>query len=157
MGRRAVEQYADEGVEPRDLATLCQYYSGQIALSIVPGGNQAAQAVGSLGQQWRSWNAITELGWWDMSCVARSAAEALAKSMLWHEARRLEGQLLHEIFGSLVFRPVARDSAWVTWKPILADALEEAGCTKDEILNHCRLAGEHVLGCWVVDLVLAKS
>src|SRR5437763_179581 len=41
--------------------------------------------------------------------------------------------------------------------PILADALEEAGCSCAEILDHCRQPGEHVRGCWVVDLVLNKS
>jgi hypothetical protein len=60
---------------------------------------------------------------------------------------------------------------------ILADALEEAGCANADILSHCRnvrqrelgrlfrgrrLAhrdqpGEHVRGCWVVDLLLGKS
>jgi hypothetical protein len=37
--------------------------------------------------------------------------------------------------------------------PILADALEEAGCNDPDILAHCRQPGEHVRGCWVVDLV----
>ncbi|HEY7423826.1 MAG TPA: hypothetical protein VH682_06225 [Gemmataceae bacterium] len=41
--------------------------------------------------------------------------------------------------------------------PILADALEEAGCDNADILNHCRQPGEHVRGCWVVDLLLDKS
>ncbi|MGH7224937.1 MAG: hypothetical protein ACRELF_17070 [Gemmataceae bacterium] len=41
--------------------------------------------------------------------------------------------------------------------PILADALEEAGCTDADILNHCRQPGEHVRGCWVVDLLLGKT
>jgi hypothetical protein len=41
--------------------------------------------------------------------------------------------------------------------PILGDALEEAGCDHADILDHCRQAGEHVLGCWVVDLVLGKK
>jgi hypothetical protein len=41
--------------------------------------------------------------------------------------------------------------------PILGDALEEAGCTDEAILSHCRQAGEHVLGCWVVDAVLGRS
>jgi thioredoxin-like negative regulator of GroEL len=41
--------------------------------------------------------------------------------------------------------------------PILADALEEAGCSNADILNHCRQPGEHVRGCWVVDLLLGKS
>jgi hypothetical protein len=41
--------------------------------------------------------------------------------------------------------------------PLLADALEEAGCNNQDILDHCRSAGEHVRGCWVVDLILCKS
>jgi hypothetical protein len=41
--------------------------------------------------------------------------------------------------------------------PILADALEDAGCTNMEMLDHCRGAGRHVRGCWVVDLLLGKS
>jgi hypothetical protein len=41
--------------------------------------------------------------------------------------------------------------------PILADALEEAGCQNAEILAHCREPGEHVRGCWAVDLLLGKS
>ncbi|MCE9562724.1 MAG: hypothetical protein K8U57_11815 [Planctomycetes bacterium] len=42
--------------------------------------------------------------------------------------------------------------------PILADALQDAGCDHDDILNHCRNSEQvHVRGCWVVDLVLGKS
>jgi hypothetical protein len=40
--------------------------------------------------------------------------------------------------------------------PVLADALEDAGCVERAILDHCRSGGEHVLGCWVVDLLLGK-
>jgi len=41
--------------------------------------------------------------------------------------------------------------------PILADALEEAGCVAEEVLDHCRRRGQpHVRGCWVVDLVLGR-
>jgi hypothetical protein len=41
--------------------------------------------------------------------------------------------------------------------PILADALEDAGCSDPDILDHCRQPGEHVRGCWVVDLLLGKE
>ena len=41
--------------------------------------------------------------------------------------------------------------------PILADALQDAGCDNDDILTHCRGEGPHVRGCWVVDLVLGKE
>lgn len=39
--------------------------------------------------------------------------------------------------------------------PILADALQDAGCDNEEVLSHCRDAGAtHFRGCWVVDGVL---
>lgn len=42
--------------------------------------------------------------------------------------------------------------------PILADALQDAGCDSDDILTHCRDTSlTHVRGCWVVDLVLNKE
>ena len=41
--------------------------------------------------------------------------------------------------------------------PVLGDALEDAGCADAAILAHCRGPGEHVRGCWVVDLLLGKS
>jgi hypothetical protein len=42
--------------------------------------------------------------------------------------------------------------------PILADALQDAGCDSDAVLNHCRDANQlHVRGCWVVDGVLGKG
>jgi hypothetical protein len=41
--------------------------------------------------------------------------------------------------------------------PILADALEEAGCTDKALLSHCRGPGPHVRGCWALDLILGKS
>ncbi len=40
--------------------------------------------------------------------------------------------------------------------PILADALEEAGCDVPAILNHCRLCSSHRWGCWVVTLALGR-
>jgi hypothetical protein len=41
--------------------------------------------------------------------------------------------------------------------PVLADALEEAGCTSPDILDHCRQPGEHARGCWLVDAILGRS
>jgi hypothetical protein len=90
--------------------------------------------------------------------------------------RAVQSHLLRDIFGN-PFRPVAVDPVWLTWRdgtvrrlaqmiyaerrfgdlPILADALEEAGCTDAAILGHCRGGGEHVRGCWVADLLLGKE
>jgi hypothetical protein len=73
------------------------------------------------------------------------------------------------------FRPVSFNASWRTSTalaiaqgmyesrdfgamPILADALQDAGCDKEDVLNHCRAVdGVHVRGCWVVDLVLGKA
>jgi hypothetical protein len=85
-----------------------------------------------------------------------------------------QAQLLRDIFGN-PFRPVTLDPRWQTElvvalangiyvdrafdrMPILADALEDAGCDiPPDVLSHCRGDGPHVRGCWVVDLVLGKS
>ena len=81
--------------------------------------------------------------------------------------------VFRDIFGN-PFRPVIANPTWLTPKvvaiataiyadracdrmSILADALEEAGCTNADVLLHCRGAGPHVRGCWVVDLVLGKE
>jgi hypothetical protein len=87
-----------------------------------------------------------------------------------------QAALLRDIFGN-PFRPLAINPAWLAWNdgtvpriaqaiyderafdrmPVLADALEDAGCTEPYILDHCRQPGEHVRGCWVVDLLLGKE
>ncbi len=94
-------------------------------------------------------------------------------SKLTHPGPTLAHLLLLDIFGN-PFRPVAFDPAWRTEHtvglalrmyddrefgpmPILADALEEAGCDNADILAHCREPGTHVRGCWVVDHLLDKS
>jgi hypothetical protein len=86
---------------------------------------------------------------------------------------KVQATLAREILGN-PFRPVTINPAWRTVNvtalaqaiyddrafdrlPILADALEDAGCSCQDILNHCRQPAEHVRGCWVVDLVLGKE
>jgi hypothetical protein len=86
---------------------------------------------------------------------------------------RHQSNLLRDIFGN-PFRPVAFSIEWLTdtalslarqmyesrdfsAMPILADALQDAGCDNENVLNHCRERGEHVRGCWVVDLVLGRE
>lgn len=42
--------------------------------------------------------------------------------------------------------------------PILADALQDAGCDSEDLLNHLRdTATVHYRGCWALDLVLDKQ
>jgi hypothetical protein len=41
--------------------------------------------------------------------------------------------------------------------PTLSNELAEAGCTNAEFMIHCRAAGEHVRGCWVIDALLGRE
>jgi hypothetical protein len=109
-----------------------------------------------------------------VALLTRNAARRASRS----EEMESDAQvrLLHEVVGD-PFEPVTIDPAWLRWNgsaivkiaqaihrerryselPILADALEEAGCTKAAVLGHCREPGEHVPGCWIVDLILSKD
>jgi Clp amino terminal domain, pathogenicity island component len=51
-----------------------------------------------------------------------------------------------------IARVIAAERRWEDL-PILADALEEAGCTNREMLSHCRDSEPHVANCWVVNLL----
>jgi hypothetical protein len=153
------------------------YYPHNVALSNLPGGNQAAEAVGHLGWRWR-WRTPGgyEMGFttWE---TCRSAAEALAKSIPWAAARQIQAELFRDLFGN-PFRPSPPlPSAVMAWNdrvaqriaegiykdhaferlPVLADALEDARCTDPNILEHCRGSGPHARGCWVIDLLLSKQ
>lgn len=46
------------------------------------------------------------------------------------------------------------DERAFTELPILSDMLEEAGCPDRQLLNHCRLEGDHFRGCAAVDRLL---
>jgi hypothetical protein len=86
-----------------------------------------------------------------------------------------QARLLRCIFGPSPFRhPTSIDASWQSagvvklareiyeqqsfeQLPALGDALENAGCYDSFILSHCRSAGAHVRGCWVIDLLLGKE
>jgi hypothetical protein len=51
----------------------------------------------------------------------------------------------------------AYESRDFTLMPILADALQDAGCANEAVLEHCRSDGPHARGCWVVDALLGKT
>lgn len=111
-----------------------------------------------------------------MRAAARAANTVDAESSDAGELRH-QATILRCVFGNPC-RPVAFDPGWRTWHsdlpvtmarrmyesrdfadmPVLADALEEAGCTNQEMLSHCRQEGvDHVRGCWVLDAILGKG
>src|SRR5262245_29414763 len=103
------------------------------------------------------------------SAAARSAAEQRARD----GERQAQANLIRCLYGN-VFRPLVLSPAVRVYQggtvvriarviaderhfedlPILADALEDAGCTDAAILSHCRSTGPHVHDCLVVEAVL---
>jgi hypothetical protein len=113
------------------------------------------------------------------TAAALVAAEAAAcRAGRGTKAAELQAQCdwLRDVFPS-PFRPKFVQRSWSLWNgrtvpklaqaiyedwafdrlAILGDALEEACCTNADILSHCRSAGPHVRGCWVIDLLLGKQ
>jgi hypothetical protein len=109
-----------------------------------------------------------------VACYAASAAKN-GDAALHSREQIAQTQLLRDIFNP--FRSVSLNSAWIVWNgstvvkiaqatyddrsfehlPILADALEDAGCGNADILEHLRGPGPHYRGCWALDLILNRS
>jgi hypothetical protein len=111
--------------------------------------------------------------------LTASQVGMLDAQAFWEARLRAEEELCHVlrcIIGN-PRRPAKIKKGWLTWTagtipklaqdiytdrafdrlPVLADALEDAGCDNADILAHCRGPGPHARGCWVVDLILGKS
>jgi hypothetical protein len=108
------------------------------------------------------------------------AATEQAKAQARRQSHAELAVLLCELFGN-PFRPVTLSPACLTPQvvalaqaaydqreipsgtldpvrlAVLADALEEVGCTNSDVLGHLRGQGPHVRGCWAVDLLLGKE
>jgi hypothetical protein len=116
--------------------------------------------------------------------VGEDPAVTRAKERAWRREEAKQADLLRDIFGPLPFRTVKLARGVFAWNDgcvlklaaaayedrllpsshldpdrlaVLADALEEAGCTDAELLGHLRGSGLHVRGCWTVDLLLGRS
>ena len=121
-------------------------------------------------------------GMWAMRAAEQAAAAAGREAWraAWDVADEYQGghpDTLRDIVGPLPFREVSLHPSLLTWvdgmirklaqaiydqrafdrMPILADTLEEAGCSDKEILGHCRSPNDHVRGCWLLDLLLNKG
>jgi hypothetical protein len=116
-----------------------------------------------------AWAALaTDVSAWDSTVRAEYAAQAT---------------VLRDIFPYSLRAP-SLDPAWLAWHggaavklaqtvyeerelpsghldaarlAILADMLEEAGCSDPQLRGHLRLPGPHVRGCWALDVLLNKS
>jgi hypothetical protein len=131
-------------------------------------------AVTPAGLEAALWQALALPAWRAVRADQEVARRAWAAGLA--AERAAQCGLLRDLLGG-PSRAVRLDPSWLAWGgravrkmaeviyeegqfedlPVLADALEEAGCADPDILNHCRAPGVHVRGCWVVDLLLGKS
>jgi hypothetical protein len=132
----------------------------------------------------RTANAVA--GWASLSFADVNSLYGLAHALRGDEealggpARAVQVELVREVFGN-PFRAVTVNPAWLAPTvmslattayeerdlpsghldparlSVLADALEEAGCSEPELLGHLRSPGPHVRGCWALDLILGKA
>jgi hypothetical protein len=106
----------------------------------------------------------------------RTGAELAARVLRYQDNVPGTADVLRDLFGPLPFREITTEERWLWTQdravqhlveaitqegrfedvPILGDALEDAGCTNQEILDHCRSGKEHWRGCWVVDMLRGK-
>jgi hypothetical protein len=122
---------------------------------------------------------------WNTACYERlGSAERSAYWCVYHALHPVQipgledavAEVLRDVFGN-PYRETVIEPAWLAWggglipglaaaiyeerafeqAPILGDALEEAGCTDQAILDHCRQPGRHVRGCWVIDRLTARK
>jgi hypothetical protein len=164
------ERYADGIATNLDLAGVHPPHRTVGALDpmdwAVIEGNGGASA--RLGLIW----AVTDRNDWNAAIMAWASATLVAPPDTCRGEMLGQCRLLRDLFGN-PFRPgnlgqlpPGRTAAHLAQAiyddrafdrlPILADALEDAGCSDADILAHCRGGGEHVRGCWVVDLLLGK-
>jgi hypothetical protein len=111
----------------------------------------------------------------DPASFTHAATYALsALRARWREELAVQCDLARCVFGN-PFRPVTETPAWARSEtarqmakvithegryadlPILADALEDAGCADEDVLGHCRDGGWHGRGCWVLDVILGRG
>jgi hypothetical protein len=166
--------YADGGAAREDLKLV------RDDLSVIDDYYGSSEAI-----RFHALDCVMAIPLGDVSGLANRIIEYFEKQHYWTEAeleadqeaeRVLQCEILRDFFGN-PFRPVAVEPSWLTWNggtvprlaqsiyderafdhlPALADALEGAGCTNADILGHCRQSGQHVRGCWVLDLLLGKK
>jgi hypothetical protein len=113
----------------------------------------------------------------DVEYLAMHAAHYAARAAGFGLEVFEQDKLLHDILGDERPRPARAKLPWLAWQngmiihlargiyeeraferlPYLADALEEAGCTDEALLEHCHRPNRHVLGCWALDWILGKG
>jgi hypothetical protein len=175
---RRVWHLMNDGRSRKAVAVVERWVDGEASRQQLEAAHAAA------GQAWRTPAGTAA---WDASTVEWrvEAAAAAASHAAWAgsadrsraDERRAQADLLRCIVGNPFRVPAPFPPAVLAWQdgtvvklarsiyqarrfedvPVLADALEEAGCSDADVLGHLRGPGPHGRGCWVVDALLGKG
>ena len=170
---QSAERWADEGTPPRGI-DLCRRHLDRVAPPPVLDENTPVD----------TWYSEPDLAYQRQQAREQFAWVALARRCIDLKPQLQRGDVprtFRPLVATLVrelvpnpFRLPAWNPDWLTstvrdlartmydrrefsGMPILADALQDAGCDNSDILNHCQTSGSHYRGCWVVDAILGKS
>jgi hypothetical protein len=164
-----IEEYVDRGIVPLDETQAIREFDSEHSIWMLPlpwtpmdtakffvqaasGGAQASQSQlfdAMYGQIVEYRLSDHELEWVSQTAIFKDIFGNPFRPVVFESAWRSESAvaLARVMYESRNFSPM----------PILADALEEAGCDDGEVLSHCRQPEVHVRGCWVVDGLLGKN
>ena len=171
---RRILSFIDDSRMIAALDSAEQFLDGKVSSNLLAEHHRAASGSYDVVKHEQAWTAIWCASRPDVGWNVSSHAVQVLEFEKWDSESSAHCDLLRDIFGN-PFRPVTLDPAWLTSNvlalargiyderafdrmPILADALQDAGCENDDVLNHCRDDKQvHVRGCWVVDLLLGKG
>jgi hypothetical protein len=170
------EEFADGRAYPQDRELLC-HRAGEAATDIHDQRHKYPRDLGNarMHAAYAAQRAATVTEQFDYIAESAESVLACSRYMGWKLAEPEHlAAILRDIFGN-PFRPVSLNAEWLTSTvvalaegiyaerafdrmPILADALQDAGCDNTDILSHCRDTSlTHVRGCWVIDLLTGRT
>jgi len=155
----AAEKYADQLVSPEDWMTIlveagATWLAADLKVDERDARHAAAMSLAPLAETHSGAALVIQL---TSSGVERHEQVMLINCIFGHRYYTREVVPSWLTSNVLALAGQMYESRDFSIMPILADALQDAGCAEPEVLNHCRQFGGHVKGCWVVDLLLGKQ
>ncbi|MDY3554487.1 hypothetical protein R5W24_003611 [Gemmata sp. JC717] len=155
---------ANDGEPPPAAARALQFAESWAESGVPPDGYPAG---------FPGWHPLLARTGFDAASWSVRGSPACGRAWIGEAEQAQQLALIREVFGN-PFRRLALAPAWQSETvlalargiyadrafdrlPILADALQDAGCADADALAHCRGPEPHVRGCWVVDMVLGKE